>query len=330
MKRAMIITVLAISTSWALLADRAGAHIGTGIDSDQQGRIYFADTIRNRIWRIEADGQLIPLASDIHTNFLVVADDGNVYVVHDYFEGEFKWVVWKITPEGHMAESLRSAKLEGDVGELITIDRHGNVYFLRQFKVLMMTPEGHVSTLTDSGWSQPRYKAWSPDGSLYVVRDNSIHKVSLNGSVSMLAGGPDGEDQFERPLSLAVDGQGNVYVADYRNRRVRKITPDGQVATVTRSGWLWYPSGVTVAAGDVYVLEYQGDYHSWTRPVLALVADLIGNPRVRKISPGGTVATVVSVANERRRGIVGAAFTVGALAVFVWRIRRYKSKQRSI
>jgi IPT/TIG domain/NHL repeat len=114
-------------------------------------------------------------------------------------------------------------------------------------------------------------------------------------TVSTLAGTPfqpgylDGNGtaaQFHYPFGVAVDGQGNVYVADYANERIRKVTPAGVVSTLTGSGIPGYvnggpaqaefqsPSGITVdGQGNVYV----GD---------------VGNNAVRLVTSSGVVTTL--------------------------------------
>ena len=76
------------------------------------------------------------------------------------------------------------------------------------------------------------------------VDNNKIRKISPDGVVSTFAGtgirgstnGPVTTACFYRPYGVAVDQHGNVYVADYQNNLIRKITPDGVVTTLAGSG----------------------------------------------------------------------------------------------
>jgi sugar lactone lactonase YvrE len=154
---------------------------------------------------------------------------------------------------------------------------------------------------TAAQFSYPNGVAVDGAGNLYVADENNhrIRKISSGGEATTLAGsggtgdsnggyadGPGTAAQFFRPFGVAVDGAGNVYVADTYNHRIRKITSDGEVTTLAGSGASGYadgtgtaaqftfPSGVAVdGAGNVYV----GDYN---------------NHRIRKITPGGEVTTL--------------------------------------
>lgn len=101
--------------------------------------------------------------------------------------------------------------------------------------------------------------------------------MTQSGNVSTLAGGTQGSAdgqgssaQFYYPRSITVDGNGNLYVADMLNNKIRKITPSGNVTTLAGSGVGGFadgqgpsakfnnPSGITVdGSGSVYVGDTQ-------------------------------------------------------------------------
>jgi sugar lactone lactonase YvrE len=110
--------------------------------------------------------------------------------------------------------------------------------------------------------------------------------------VSTLAGGEEGfadgfgnDAMFQFPSGIASDAAGNLYVADFGNHRIRKITPAGEVTTLAggERGFaggvgsvakFYYPEGIASdAAGNLYV------------------ADTL-NHRIRKITPAGEVSTL--------------------------------------
>ena len=103
--------------------------------------------------------------------------------------------------------------------------------------------------------------------------------------------GPAPPLDFYNPLGVAVDAEGNVYVADTSNCLIRKITPDGTVSTLAgvastpgakdgpaATALFRYPQGVAVdGSTNVYVAD-------------------TGNSTIRKITPDGVVSTLAGSA----------------------------------
>jgi len=179
----------------------------------------------------------------------------------------------------------------------IALDGSGNVYVADggNSEIRMVTPSGSVTTLagswqvsgtidgagTAAQFNYPNGIAFDPtSGNLFVADsyNNTIRKVTLSGTVTTLAGTPgvsgsaDGlgtAAQFNNPTGVAVDADGNIYVADEGNSTIRKVTPAGEVTTIggtptvtgTANGigsvaGFNLPFGVAVnAAGNVYVAD---------------------------------------------------------------------------
>jgi NHL repeat len=136
----------------------------------------------------------------------------------------------------------------------------------------------------------------SPDGSLYLSdagASNRIRKITAQGEVSTLAGGGEGfadgagaSASFNTPSALAIDREGNLYVADTGNNRIRKVSKDGNVSTVAGDGNAGYRDGPAAQSQfDAPVGVAVGDDGS------IYVADTY-NDRVRVVNRDGQVRTI--------------------------------------
>src|SRR5579859_90138 len=94
-------------------------------------------------------------------------------------------------------------------------------------------------------------------GNIYVAEasDNTIRKIIPAGLVSTLAGGAQGfadgngtAARFDNPTGVTCDGQGNIYVSDAGNNRIRKVTPAGVVSTLAGNGKGGLADGIGAAA----------------------------------------------------------------------------------
>ena len=146
----------------------------------------------------------------------------------------------------------------------------------------------------------PSAVAVDAKGNVYIAdsANQRVRKVSPSGTITTIAGsgqccpvgdgGPATSAGLYKPRGVAVDRQGNLYIADPEVNRVRKVSPAGTITTFAggdmpgfsgdggpaTSARLSDPWGVaTDGRGNVYI----GD---------------TGNQRVRKVSPSGTITTI--------------------------------------
>ncbi len=183
---------------------------------------------------------------------------------------------------------------------------------------------GHGNgSLSEATFFHPRSAVALPDGRLLVsdTANHLIRTVSVD-KVEAYTGLDLGEDEanlplggynddvlakaaFELPSGLAIDAQGNVFVADTNNNAIRKISKDGSVTTIAGNGNLGLADGVGAKAtfyqpSDVAV-DSKGNVY---------VADTLNNV-IRKITSDGTVTTLTATSTRTIEYFPGAVDTAG-------------------
>jgi sugar lactone lactonase YvrE len=166
-------------------------------------------------------------------------------------------------------------------------------------------------------FNQPTGVAVGSGGDIYVADsgNNTIRRVTAQGAVTTLAGtagtggltdGTGGAGLFNQPYGIAIDGSGNLFVTDFGNALVRKVTQGGVVTTI---------AGLGATPGHV---DGDGSTARFNQPTgIAIdgsgnlyVADS-GNDTIRKVTQSGSVTTIAGTA-----GAVGSADGMGAAARF--------------
>jgi sugar lactone lactonase YvrE len=205
-----------------------------------------------------------------------------------------------------------------------TVDDSGNLFLTDNNLIRKIDPLGNPSIVAGSGdpgfadglgkraaFAYPAGVAVDRRGNLFVADtgNHRIRKIDPDGQVTTLAGNgqPGYADgigtaaQFHFPLGVTIDEEGNVYVADRSNRRIRKIDANATVSTFAGSGisglvdgpgataQFTSPAGILVdKTGSIYVSDLR-------------------SPNVRKIDRNGFVSTLGTPS-------VPAANTAGAIA----------------
>jgi hypothetical protein len=262
---------------------------------------------------------------------LYVADSGNSVLRKVTDAGMVTTMAGSAGQSGSADDPSSAARYFSPCG--VAVDSAGNVYVADTYNstIRKVTSDGGVTTLAGSAgmsgsadgtnnnarFNYPSGVAVDSVGNVYVADtyNSTIRKVMCGGVVTTLAGNPgqpgstDGTGSaalFNYPSGVAVDGAGNVYVADSGNSTIRMVTSNGVVTTPagnagqsgstdgTGSAALFnYPFGVAVdGAGNVYVADS-------------------GNSTIRMVTSNGVVTTPAGNAGQP-----GSADGMGNMALF--------------
>ena len=209
-----------------------------GLAVDAQGNVYIADRDNQRVRKVDTRGIISTFAGSGDSIDRTYGDGG----------------------------PATAAGLFSPVG--VAVDRQGNVYIAERGlngRVRKVNASGVISTYAGGGNAgYPTYGDGGPatsadlrdvsalaldvEGNVYVsdYNDGRVRKVSRSGIITTVAGrwppgfsgdgGPATSAQLQGPTGLAFDGQGNLYIADQRNGRIRRVSRSGIITTVAGGG----------------------------------------------------------------------------------------------
>jgi len=257
-----------------------------GVSADGLGNIFIADFSSNRVRRVSSNGVIDTFVGNGTAGY---SGDGGPATLALFS-----------TPYG------------------IATDLEGNLFIadLNNHRIRKVTPAGVITTVAGNGVAgfsgdggpatsgqirSPSDVAVDSSGNLYIADTGNfrVRRVTPNGTLSTFAGtggsgyagddGPALSARFNSPVGLAVDRDGNVFIADLFNHRIRRVTPAGVISTVAGDGTQGFdgdgeaatnaqlnsPYGVTVdTAGTLFI------------------ADTV-NHRIRRVGASGIIDTIV-------------------------------------
>ena len=268
-----------------------------GVALDGSGNLYIADWSNHRIRRVDATTG----------NISTVAGMGSLG-----FSGD--------------GGAATSATLNLPQG--VALDGSGNLYIADSWNHRIRRVDattGNISTVAGTGTlghngdggaatsarlNSPRGVALDGSGNLYIATASGIRKVdATTGNISTVApgsgfggdGGPATAARLNGPAGVALDSSGNLYIADSRNHRIRKVDTSGNISTTAGTGAngdggaansarLSFPEGVALdGSGNLYIADSS-------------------NHRIRKVdATTGNISTVAGTGTSGFGGDGGAA-----------------------
>jgi len=255
---------------------------------DGSGNAYIADYDNNRIRKVNTSG--------------IISTIAGIYLPPFYVGG--------YSGDGGPATAAELARPDG-----IAVDGSGNVYFADSYYsvIRVINTSGIISTIagdglgdyysgdggqaTAAGLNFPAGIAVDGSGNVYIADqdNNAIRMVNTSGIISTIAGWaypgggyPENEGYsgdgglataaaLNQPAAVALDGSGNIYIADQVNNVIRKINSSGIISTIAGNGYaagyegyggysgdggpataaeLYDPDGVAVdATGNIYISD---------------------------------------------------------------------------
>jgi sugar lactone lactonase YvrE len=251
---------------------------------------------------------------------VLVADSSARALVSVSAAGEATALPFAPTPDGGMPAvgRIQSALVQNG-GDILYVDAQVLRLFRCTGAIQKRLNDGTITTLAGSllepgtadgpglsaRFNCPSDIVAAADGVVYVsdTRNQTIRKMTVDGSVTTFAGAPgqvgsvDGagqEARFNAPAGLALDTSGNLYVADSGSHLIRKITPAGVVSTVAGTPNV---SGKEDGKGPL-ARFFNPRWLTMDGKGNLFVSDT-GNHTIRKLTPDGTVTTVIGVAGKR-------------------------------
>jgi sugar lactone lactonase YvrE len=270
---------------------------------------------------------------------VAVAPDGSLYIA-DLNNGRIRRVdpngtITTVAGDGTKQSSgdggpAAAAQLGNAYG--VAVDRHGNVFLGDRLNgtVRKISPDGMITRFagtgmrgfsgdggpaTDAELGWPNDISFDAKGNVYIAdaSNNRVRVVDAGGKITTFAGtgvaaysgdgGPATKAELNRPSALCFDMHDAMYICDFNNHSVRKVTPDGEISTIAGTGklgqggdggpateaQLFRPCGVAVdRQGRVYIAD----------------AD---NCKIRLVRGDGTIDTIAGTGEQGYAGDGGPA-----------------------
>ncbi len=264
---------------------------------DPDGNLYVSDSANQRVRRVSLPGTVTTIAGNgekppvdprtcVPTGGAILGDGGPAVNARLHF------------PAGLAAHPA---------GGLVVADQQSN-------RIVRISPSGILTTIAgnglhafyapqvpalNSGLDWPTAIAVNAAGVIYFseLHSGRVARIGADGRLVTVAGtgipGYNGDSgqatsiRLSSPTGLALDVEGNLYIADQGNHRVRKVTPAGALTTIAGSAAGFSGDGGLAASAQ---LDRPADVKVDARGNI-YISDML-NHRVRRIDPSGIIRTV--------------------------------------
>ncbi|MDL1973176.1 MAG: sugar-binding protein, partial [Deltaproteobacteria bacterium] len=242
-----------------------------GVAVDGSGNLYIADTFNHCIRKVDTSGIITTVAGDGTLGYSGAGGPAD--------QAELNWPD-DVTVDGsgnlYIADTINCCVRKVDTSGIITtVAGDGTRGY-----------SGDGGPATQAKFYDPHGVAVDASGNLYIAdrRNHCIRKVDTSGIITTVAGdgtdgysgdgGPAAQAKLDFPRGVAVDGSGNLYIADTDNDRIRKVDTSGIITTVAGDGTYGYsgdggpaaqaelkrPYGVAVdGSGNLYISDMNND-----------------------------------------------------------------------
>lgn len=289
--------------------------------ADTNGGFYFSDFDGHRVFYVDFRGVLTAFAGTGNPGYgadnipavrsalrnpsgLAFEPQGGLVIVESGSQRLRRVARGSVTP--YLADALRAYPLYSPTG--IAFDGAGNLYIAdaRATGALKRTPQGDVTALPLSG----RAVAADPRGGACYAWNSAIYRADAANKISRIAGAAAGaleglgdggvasNARLLAPSAVAYDREGNLYVADERAHRVRRVTPAGLITTIAGTGTAAY-SGDGGLASKAALNAPRG--LAFDADGFLYIADS-GNHAVRRIAPNGSISSIAGNGFAGSRG----------------------------
>lgn len=278
------------------LATNALIDYPSGIATDSEGNIYFAQSSKNRIRKIDTNGIITTIVGTGDRSFdgdgklainaklntpqgLFVSKQGEIYIAdtgnYRVRKVDVNGIITTVAGNGisgYSGENIAATETSVSYLSDVIVDNQGNVFISESAqnfgRIRKIDTNGNITTVAGNGvthsgyWKEgvlattttihlPNKLAIDREGNIYFSSNHCVAKVDTSGIITTVAGDKNmvgwmthwnGDDRpalgayLFGPRGLEIDEQGNLFIADCSNYRIRMVDTTGMISTIAGTG----------------------------------------------------------------------------------------------